>query len=67
MVKVYLPGARKDNVSRITQTAIDNLGEDTVHGNEAYLEFSGKFGKTVFRDIFKPIQGMQWEARVDEE
>ena len=66
MVKVYLPGARKDNVSRITQTAIDNLGEDPVHGNEAYLEFSGKFGKTVFRDIFKPIQGMQWEARVDE-
>jgi hypothetical protein len=64
MVKVYLVGARSDNVSRITQTAIDNLDEDPEHGNEAYLEFSGKFGKTRFKDIYKPIQGMQWEARI---
>lgn len=64
MVKVYLVGARSDNVSRITQTAIDNLDEDPVNGNEAYLEFSGKFGKTRFKDIYKPIQGMQWEARI---
>ena len=66
MVKIYLPGARSDNVSRITQTAIDNLNEDPVNGNEAFLEYSGKFGKTVFRDIYKPIPGMHWEARIND-
>jgi len=65
MVRIYLPGARSDNISRISQRAIDNLDEDPVNGNEAYLEFSGKFGKTRFKDIYKPINGMQWEARVD--
>lgn len=65
MVKIYLPGARSDNISRITQTAIDNLNEDPVKGNEAYLEFSGKFGRTVFKDIYRPIKGYQWEARVN--
>ena len=65
MVRIYLPGARSDNISRISQRAIDNLDEDHVNGNEAYLEFSGKFGKTRFKDIYKPIIGMQWEARVN--
>jgi len=60
-----LLGARTDNVSRITQKAIDNLEDDPVNGNEAYIEYSGKFGKTRFKDIYKPIPGMQWEARVD--
>jgi hypothetical protein len=67
MIKIYLPGARADSISRITQKAIDNLSEDKVNGNEAYLEYSGKFGTTIFKDIFKPIPGMQWEARVNGE
>ena len=64
MVKIYLPGARADNISRITQIAIDNLNEDPVKGNEAYLEYSGKFGKTIFKDIYKPDLSMLWEARI---
>ena len=66
MIKIYLPGAKSDGNSRITQRAIDNLNEDPINGNDAYLEFSGKFGRTRFRDIYKPIPGMQWEARVNE-
>jgi hypothetical protein len=66
MVKVYLPGSRRDNISRITQVAIDNLNEDPDNGNEAYLEYSGKFGKTVFKDIYKPVVSMMWEARLNE-
>ena len=65
MIKIYLPGARSDNISRITQTAIDNLNEDPINGNEAFLEYSGKFGKTIFKDIYKPLQGLHWEARVN--
>jgi len=67
MVKIYLPGARTDNISRITQTAIDNLNEDPVNGNEAYVEYSGKFGRTVFRDIYKPNSKILWEARANDE
>jgi len=65
MIKIYLPGARSDSISRITQPAIDNLNEDRVNGNEAFLEYSGKFGKTIFKDIYKPIPGLQWEARIN--
>ena len=65
MVKIYLPGAKADKSSRITQRAIDNLTEDPVNGNEAYLEYSGKFGTTIFKDIYKPIKGLQWEARIN--
>jgi len=65
MVRIYLPGARSDKFSRITQRAIDNLDENPKHGNEAYLEFSGKFGTSIFKDIFKPIPEMHWEARID--
>ena len=65
MIKIYMPGARADSISRITQRAIDNLSEDPKNGNEAYLEYSGKFGTTIFKDIYKPIKGFQWEARVN--
>jgi len=65
MVKIFLPGARTDKHSRVTQPAIDNLDEDHKQGNEGYLEFSGKFGKTRFKDIFKPDSGMLWEARIN--
>ena len=66
MVKIFLPGARTDKYSRVEQTAIDNLEENHSEGNESYLEHSGRFGKTRFKDIYRPIKGMQWEARVDE-
>ena len=66
MVKIYLPGARSDNISRITQVAIDNLNEDPKRGNEAFLEYSGKFGKTIFKDIYKPNPKMLWEARIND-
>jgi hypothetical protein len=66
MVKVFLPGARSDKFSRVEQPAIDNLEENFECGNEGYLEHSGRFGKTRFKDIYRPIVGMQWEARVDE-
>jgi len=65
MIRIYMPGARKENVSRITQLALDNLEESIKFGNQAYLEMGGKFGTTRFQDIYKPDPKMQWEARVD--
>jgi len=67
MIRVYLPGARSGEESRINQRAIDNLDENNKVGNQAYLEFSGKFGRTRFTDIYKPDPNIQWEAHVDEE
>jgi hypothetical protein len=64
MLKIFLPGSRTDKNSRLTQRALDNLFEDPVKGNESYLEYSGKFGKCQFSDIYKPIPGMHWEARL---
>lgn len=64
MIRIYLPGARKETVSRITQLALDNLDESIKHGNQAYLEMAGKFGTTRFKDIFKPDPQRQWEARL---
>ncbi len=64
MVKIFLPSARSDKHSRGEQTAIDNLEEDHNVGNEGYLEHSGRFGKTRFKDIYRPVVGMQWEARI---
>lgn len=64
MIRVYLPGARPENTSRIQQKAIDNLTENHQLGNEAYLEYSGKFGKTIFKDIYKPVKNVHWEARL---
>lgn len=54
MINIFLPGARVPKYSRIQQGAIDNLVTDRKNGNEAYLEYSGRFGTTVFRDIYKP-------------
>lgn len=64
MLKIYLPGSRADKFSRLTQRALDNLHEDTISGNEGYLELSGKFGKCSFSDIYKPDVNKHWEARV---
>lgn len=65
MIRIYLPGARRENVSRITQLALDNLEESIKLGNQAYLEMGGKFGTTRFKDIYKPDPRMQWEARIN--
>ena len=64
MVKVYLPGAKADKMSRVTQKAIDNLVMDPVNGNQAWIEFTGKFGRIQFTDIFKPFDGYHYEAFV---
>lgn len=61
MIKIYLPGAKADTRGRVTQRAIDNLQENPVMGNEAYLEMEGKFGKTRFTDIYKPVCGKHWD------
>jgi hypothetical protein len=62
MLKILLPGAIADKDTRVTQKAIDNLIRDPVHGNEAYLDAGGEFGKVRFTDIFKPISGYHIEA-----
>ena len=40
--------------------------EDNVYGNEAYIESSGRFGRTQFCDIYKPNRKHQWEAHNNE-
>lgn len=62
MLKVFLPGAIVDKETRVTQKAVDNLIRDPIHGNEAYLDMSGEFGKVRFTDIYKPIPGFHIEA-----
>jgi hypothetical protein len=62
MCKIYLPGSKADRDSRIHQRALDNLLEDPEHGSEAFIEFSGKFGKCKFTDVYKPGD-IHWEAR----
>ena len=54
MVNIFLPGAREMKKVRVWQKAIDNLDTDPVRGNQAYLEMSGDFGVTRFKDIYKP-------------
>jgi len=54
MVYIFLPGARERKHLRVAQRAIDNLKSDSNHGNQAYLEMSGEFGLTTFRDIYRP-------------
>lgn len=66
MIFAYLPGARANKNGRVTQAAIDNLDLNRKLGNEAYLEFSGRFGKLRFKDIFPPAK-QHWEARIPEE
>lgn len=65
MMKVYLPGARSDKTSRVSQRAIDNLMRDPINGNQAFIEYSGTFGKVRFSDIFKPRNGYHYEAHVE--
>jgi hypothetical protein len=65
MVRIFLAGARTDQYSRVEQKAIDNLEENPIEGNEAYVEQSGRFGLTRFADIYKPNRSLSWEARVD--
>lgn len=67
MINIFLPGARTSKHSRITQHAIDNLHVDKTNGNEAYVEYSGRFGKVRFRKIYKPDARYNWEARVNGE
>lgn len=62
MIKIFLPGAMADKHSRITQKAIDNLIRNPVHGNQAYLDYSGKFGVVTFRDIYKPNNNFHIDA-----
>jgi len=48
MLRIFLPGAMASKNSRISQEAIDNLEIDPVRGNESYVEFSGRFGRTRY-------------------
>jgi len=66
MVHFWLPGSITGKPSRITQKAIDALKEDPYRGNECFIEESGKFGKLVFKDIFKPNPIYHWDARCEE-
>jgi hypothetical protein len=63
MYRVFLPGAMADRKhSRVTQKAIDNLQGDMNHGNDAYIDRLGKFGKISFLDIFVPNHEISIEA-----
>lgn len=50
-------------IATINLSQKENILKNHESGSEAYLEFSGKFGKTIFKDIYKPIKGVHWEAR----
>ena len=65
MLRIFLPGAVATKHSRLEQKALDNLEENHRIGNQGYLEYSGKFGKSRFRDIYKPTKE-SWEARYEE-
>lgn len=66
MLRIFLPGAKSGKESRISQSALDNLIENPKYGNEAYIESSGRFGRTQFCDIYLPNKKDQWEAHNDE-
>jgi len=66
MLRVFLPGAKSGKESRLSQSALDNLIENPSHGNEAYIESSGRFGRTQFCDIYLPNKKEQWEAHGNE-
>jgi len=63
MISIFLPGSRTTKHSRILQGAIDNLSVDKEKGNEAWIEYSGRFGKTRFSQIYRPNPKYNWEAR----
>jgi len=62
-IRIFLPGAKVDKYTRVKQRAVDNLNEDHVHGSQAYISASGRFGVIRFRDIYKPVSGLSIEAR----
>ena len=64
MLKIFLPGAKADGVSRVQQKAIDNLIRDSVNGNDAYLDAMGVFGVARFSDIYKPNKHISIDARI---
>ena len=64
MIRIFLPGAKTDKKTRVYQRAVDNLTKDRVHGNMAYIDYDGKFGCIRFKNIFKPIKGINWEAHI---
>ena len=64
MVYIYFRGARPDKKSRVTQKAIDGLEINHKKGNEAYIDYSGEFGKVRFTDIFHPDHRFHIEAHV---
>lgn len=66
MIRIFLPGAKTGKESRLSQQALDNLIENTKHGNEAYIESGGRFGRTQFCDIYPPSRKYQWEAHGNE-
>jgi hypothetical protein len=66
MLRIFLPGAKTGKESRLSQGALDNLMENPKYGNEAYIESSGRFGRTQFCDIYKPNKKFQWEAHSNE-
>jgi hypothetical protein len=66
MLRIFLPGAKTGKESRLSQSALDNLMEDNKLGNEAYIESSGRFGRTQICDIYLPNRKHQWEAHCDE-
>ena len=65
MIKIFMPGAQKDGVTRVSQRAIDNLSQISSprFGNYGYIDFRGTFGRTQFPTIYKPIRGFSVEAR----
>ena len=65
MMKIFLYGAQRDGVTRITQRAIDNLVRDPINGNFGYIDSRGLFGVVRFARIFRPIPNQSWEARVN--
>jgi len=64
MMKIFLPGAITDKVSRVTQKAIDNLERDPVKGSEGYIDMGGQFGRVKFTDIYKPDPKYHIESHV---
>lgn len=66
MLRIFLPGAKSGKESRLSQKALDNLMENPKYGNEAYIESSGRFGRTQICDIYPPNRKHQWEAHTDE-
>jgi len=65
MVLAYMYGAKPMSRSKVNQAAIDNLDRDIVKGNEGWLEYGyGIYGKGRFTKIYKPKQGMNWEAHL---